>query len=214
MVEHVDSHKLNEQLRYRFDFISRFIHFTEKDIAVLNSIASVVLPVVPVVVDQVYRKLFQFDVTKNYFVLRNDGFDGKKQRTHELTLDSAQMIYRRDMLSGYIKRLIVQEQWNDEYLQYLSRIGRMHTNKAGSASINVDFLHINNTMSLVENLMIEFVFKQDQLDQNSKKDILVALNKVFRIQTDLFLVHYLDLPLETGNQEENKHREKEQCHCS
>ena len=67
MTEHIDNNRLNEDLRYRFEYISKFINFTNDDILLLNTLAPIALPLVPVVVDAVYRKLFQFDVTKNFF---------------------------------------------------------------------------------------------------------------------------------------------------
>jgi hypothetical protein len=66
------------------------------------------------------------------------------------------MTYRRDMLSGYLKRLFLQQEWTDEFIQYLSQIARMHTDKQGSAFINVDYIHMNATLSYIEHLIIEF----------------------------------------------------------
>jgi hypothetical protein len=71
MAEHVDEEKLSVDINYRFDFISKFINFTSEDIKVLNNFANVILPTIPVIVDSVYRRLFQYDVTKNYFLLSN-----------------------------------------------------------------------------------------------------------------------------------------------
>jgi hypothetical protein len=108
MTEHIDGNRLNQDLRYRFEYISKFVNFTHDDIAALNTLAKIVVPLIPVIVDSVYRKLFQYDITKNFFVLRNDGFDGQASEDKTFTLDSAQMTYRRDMLSGYLKRLLLQ----------------------------------------------------------------------------------------------------------
>ncbi|CAF1309309.1 unnamed protein product [Adineta ricciae] len=212
MTEHIDNIRLNGDLRYRFDYLSKFVNFSQNDIAALNTLATTVLPRVPVIVDAVYRKLFQFDVTKNFFVLRNDGFDGKLKDEQSLTLESAQMTYRKDMLSGYLKRLFLQQEWTDDFLQYLSRVGRMHTNKMGAASINVDFIHINATLSYIETLLIEVVWNAETLDSKTKKEMLMALNKVFRIQNDFFLLHYLEPAKED---EPPRHRKRtDKCACS
>jgi len=192
MTEHIDGSRLSEDLRYRFEYISKFLNFTNNDITALNTLATIIIPVIPVIVDSVYRKLFQFDITKNFFVLRNDDFDVRLKPDGILRLDSAQMTYRRDMLSDYLKRLLLQNQWTDDFLQYLSKIGRKHTNKIGSTSINVDFIHINATLCYIETLIIDTVWVTDNINNQIKKEILLALNKVFRIQTDLFLIHYLE----------------------
>jgi hypothetical protein len=211
MTEHIDGNRLNQDLRYRFEYISKFVNFTHDDIAALNTLAKIVVPLIPVIVDSVYRKLFQYDITKNFFVLRNDGFDGQASEDKTFTLDSAQMTYRRDMLSGYLKRLLLQREWTDDFLQYLSKIGRMHTNKAGSRSINVDYIHINATLSYIETLIIDTVWDTDHFEDKTKKAILLALNKVFRIQSDLFVLHYLDSSKETLSLTSHKTNE---CTCS
>ncbi|CAF4788434.1 unnamed protein product, partial [Rotaria sp. Silwood2] len=158
MAEHIDNDRLHEDIHYRFDYFSKFINFTPEDISALNMFATSAVSVIPVIVDSVYRKLFQYDITKSYFILHNDVYDGPSRKTENLSLDSAQMVYRRDMLSSYLKRLLLQREWTNEFLAYLSRVGRMHTNKVGSTSINVDFTHINATLTYIENLLIEAVW--------------------------------------------------------
>ncbi len=53
------------------------------------------------------------------------------------------------------KRLLLLYEWTDDFLQYLSVVGRMHTNKVGSASINVDDIHINAAPSYIKTLIID-----------------------------------------------------------
>lgn len=206
MTEHIEGDRLNGDLRYRFDYLAKFLHFTEHDIAAIQTLAKLVLPRVPVIVDAVYRKLFQFDITKNFFVLRNDGFDGRLDTSEALSIDCAQMTYRRDMLSGYLKRVLLQQQWTDDFLCFLSRVGKMHTQHAGPTSINVDYIHINATLSYIEMQFIEIVCHAENVDDAAKKDILLALNKVFRIQSDLFVLHYLHPT--------NDDKPDEKCVCS
>ena len=215
MCEHIDGDRLQSDLRYRYEYLCKFLNFTSDDIGIINEFSIQILPMIPVIVDRVYRKLFQYDITKNYFVLRNDGFEGHLKDPQSLTLDSVQMTYRRDMLSGYLKRLFLQHQWTDEFLQYLSRIGRLHTNKAGEQSINVDFVHIHLTLSHIEHLMNDFIWPMENIEQKKKKDLLMAINKVFRIQADLFLLHYLQ-PNETNKcqQTKNSSQKRDKCLCS
>jgi hypothetical protein len=211
MTEHIDSRRLNEDLRYRFEYISKFLNFTNDDISSLNSFAPIALPLMPVIVDAVYRKLFQFDITKNFFVLRNDGFDGELKDNQTFTLDSAQMTYRRDMLSEYLKRLLLQNQWTDDFLQYLSRVGKIHT---GSQSMHVDYIHINATLSYIETHLIDIVWMTENLGNKTKKDTLMALNKVFRIQNDLFILHYLHSMNENTSLYSTDHQKTDKCVCS
>ncbi|CAF3958336.1 unnamed protein product [Rotaria magnacalcarata] len=81
-----------------------------QDVTALNTFASAALSVTPVIVDSVYRKVFQYDATKNYFIIHNENFDGPSGKNENLSLESAQMIYREDMLSGYLKRVLLQRE--------------------------------------------------------------------------------------------------------
>lgn len=192
MTEHIDSEKINANLRYRFEYLSKFLNFTSDDIGMLNKFAIVILPRVPVLVDTVYRKLLSFDITKQYFLVRNDGFEGHvTKKSSHLTLESAQMKFRKDMLSMYLKRLLTQTEWDDTFIQYLSRIGKMHTNKAGSSSINVDYIHINALLGFLEHILLDVLWTAENLDVKSKYAMFTALNKLFWIQNDFFSMHYL-----------------------
>jgi hypothetical protein len=108
-----------------------------------------------------------------------------------VTLESAQMELRKDMLSMYLKRVLTQSDWNDTFLQFLSRIGQMHTNQAGSSSINVDYIHINALLGFLEHLLIDVLWNADTIEEQSKRGILMAVNKFFWIQNDFFTMHYL-----------------------
>jgi Protoglobin len=46
------------------------------DIEAIKAVAEKVRPLVPVVVDAVYDKLFKFDITKKHFLPKNEGFQG------------------------------------------------------------------------------------------------------------------------------------------
>lgn len=192
MAEHIDANRLNSDLRYRFEYLSKFLHFTNDDIALLNSFAPIFFSRIPVVADTVYRKLFSFDITKRYFLMSNEGFEGfVPPKAHGVTLESAQIAFRKDMLSMYLKRVLTQRDWNDTFLQYLSHIGKMHTNQAGSASINVDYIHINALLGLLEQLMVDALSTAENLDEKTRHDTIMAINKFFWIQNDFYTMHYL-----------------------
>ena len=163
MAEHIDGNRLHIDLRYRFEYLSKFLNFTSEDITMLNTLAPKVFPLIPVIADTVYRKLFSFDITKQYFLIRNEGFEGflcKKQCG--ITLESTQMELRRDMLSMYLKRVLTQY-----------------------------YMHINSLLGYVEHLLIDILYKTDTLDKKPRREMSMAINKFFWIQNDFFTMHYL-----------------------
>ncbi|CAF3303167.1 unnamed protein product, partial [Rotaria sp. Silwood2] len=67
MTENIDKICLDSELRCRFEYLSKFFDFTNDDIKILNDLSIYIQPIIPVIVDKVYRKLFSFDITKHFF---------------------------------------------------------------------------------------------------------------------------------------------------
>jgi hypothetical protein len=200
MTEHIDNHLVNSDLRYRFDYLSKFLHFTSDDIAMLNAFAPILSPQAPVIADTAYRKLFSFDITKQYFLIHHEGFGGFIPTTHgSLTLESAQIVFRKDMLSRYLKRVLTQTDWNDTFLQYLSQIGRMHTTKGGSPLIHVDYIHINALFGYLQHLLFDVLWNAENLDEKTRHAMIVAVNKFFCIQNDFFTMHFITTSKENAS---------------
>ncbi len=97
-----------------------FADFGAADIAALKASAPLVAPLVPVIVDAVYTKLFAFDVTKKIFLKRNEGFAGSMAASLEALDDKKdeQIKYRKDMLSKYLVKLVTAD-YDDKFVAYL-----------------------------------------------------------------------------------------------
>jgi hypothetical protein len=98
-MEHVDRQKLYTDLQYRFNYVAKFVGFGEEDIKAIKDSANLVAPLVKTIVDAVYVKLFSFDITKDVFAQRNEGFDGTVDSSATLNLNSDQIKFRKDMLT-------------------------------------------------------------------------------------------------------------------
>ncbi|CAF3351076.1 unnamed protein product [Rotaria socialis] len=214
MTEHIDIKRINSDLRYRFEYISKFLNFTSDDIAMLNTFAPLAFPLIPDLADTVYRKLFSYDITKQQFILAAEGFEGFLPRKQcGLTLESAPVVLRKDMFSIYLRRVLTEHEWNDTFLQYLSQIGKLHTDQAGSASLNIDFIHINALLGYLENLLIAKLCNIDTMDEKTKCGILMAINKFFWIQNDLFSLHFLRALNDNGASQNSTEKDKTTTTC-
>ena len=192
MTEHVDAAKLNTDVRYRFDYVSKMLGFTKADIGVLNSIAPKLVPVVPGAVDAVYAKLFSFDVTKTVFAKTNVKFTGAATKGGELDLTPERVTFLKENLSTYFKKVLSQADWDNGFLEYLSNLGKVHANKADSKNINVSYVHMNATLGYVAHLLVEAVLNNSMgFDEKTKNAAILALNKFVWIQNDLFTMHYV-----------------------
>ena len=100
------------------------------------------------------------------------------------------MEYQKNMLSKYLENILTEHEWNDRFLQYLSYIGKIHTDQVGSSLIQVDYMHINNLCGYLEQNLIDIILKNENLDNQTKTSAIMAINKFFWIQNDFFKINY------------------------
>jgi hypothetical protein len=72
IAEPVDPELLKTSLEFRVDYMKSFIGFGPAQANIINKVAPLVTDMIPEVVDHLYAKLFEFDVTKKIFMERND----------------------------------------------------------------------------------------------------------------------------------------------
>jgi len=190
MAEHIDKNRLNTDLRYRFEYLSKFLNFTKEDIISLNTLAPIIFPRISYIVETIYKKLYTYDIIQQYFIFRNDDFESfSSNETTNTSVISAQTDFRKDMLSMYLKRVFIQTEWNDTFLQFLSQIGEIHTESDHSIPTNVDYIHINALLGYLEHLLIDIIWNTENFDSKKKCLAIRAINKFFWIQNDLFTMH-------------------------
>ncbi|KAL9545056.1 hypothetical protein MBANPS3_007316 [Mucor bainieri] len=189
-MQHIDPAQLYADGSYRFEYVSKFMDFGAEDIKAIESVADKIRPLVPVVVDAVYAKLFEFDVTKKHFVPKNEGFEGQAPTSLEdLTLDHPQIKFRKDFLSKYLNK-VLSGPYDDRFLRYLDWVARIHTDTPEKKSkINVDYIHINALMGFVESTLAGGLLSLN-LDRETEAKALLAFNKVLWIQNDYFAKYY------------------------
>nr|CAG4708783.1 unnamed protein product [Naegleria fowleri] len=194
VMQTIEENKLFTDLHYRFDYVCKFVGFGPEDIEAIHNSASVLAPLVPTVVDLVYVKLFSFDVTKKVFLVRNDQFKGEMEKTLDELSDtkSEQIKFRKDMLSKYLVKLVTADYSSKGFINYLDWVGKIHTAKAGNKDIIVDYIHCNALFGYVSDVILGAIAKCDQLSEEQRVKTILAFNKLFWIQNDLFAKYYVD----------------------
>ena len=66
-----------ENLPARISYLSSFLELTASDGEALLAAKPLVAPLVPAILDAVYKKLLSFDITAQAFVPRNTGYEGQ-----------------------------------------------------------------------------------------------------------------------------------------
>ncbi|KAG5652541.1 hypothetical protein H0H81_004651 [Sphagnurus paluster] len=202
--QHIDPASLKD-LPTRIKYLRDFIEFTPDDAATLHAAAPVVAPLVPVVVDAVYTKLFSFDITAAAFVPRQTGYDGATPKSvDELNLDHPQIEFRKDFLAGYLAKLVSLDYAKDASWEYLNKVGLMHTGAAGFAhrakkpELRVEYIHTGILLGYVQDILINAVLTHPALDIGTKTAVLRAVNK-----NDLFARHYIQEDHSAATAEKN-----------
>jgi len=175
-MQHIDEKQLYTNDKYRFEYVAAYMGFGEKDMQAIQDVAEKMRPAVPALVDAVYKKQFEFDITKKHFLPKNEGFEGELANTlDELTLDHPQIKFRKDFLGKYLLR-ILKGPYDDRFLKYLDWVAKIHLDTPEKKSkINVDYIHINALMGFVESAIIDAV-RTLGLERDEEGAVLSAFN--------------------------------------
>lgn len=186
---HIDEPRLENDLGYRFDYVSKFMGFGPDDVAVIHSAAPLLAPLVPALVDAVYAKLIEQDATWRHFVPRQHGYEGDVPTNVEaLSMDHPQIAFRKQHLGRYLAALVTKP-YDGKMAEYLDMVGKIHTPKAGSKELNVPLVQMNALMGFVADAFTATILGLG-LDRATEAKALRAFGKLLWIQNDLITRHY------------------------
>ncbi len=185
----IDEPRLETDLGYRFEYLVEFMGFGADDIEAIHAAAAHIEPVVPALVDAVYDKLFSFDATKRHFVPRQSGYEGGVPADMDaLSMDHDMIEFRKQHLGRYLTRLVTQP-YDCKMVNYLDVVGKMHTPRVGSATLDVPLVQMNALMGFVSDALMSTILGLG-LDAATTSRTLTAFNKLLWLQNDLINRHY------------------------
>jgi hypothetical protein len=188
-VKQIDEARLESDLGYRFQYLAEFIGFGEEDVRAVHGAASHLAPLVPVVVDAVYVKLFGYSATKRHFVPRQTGYEGAvPEDIDTLALDHPMIAFRKQHLGRYLVAL-VSRPYDAKMVQYVDMVGKMHTPKAGSTELDVPLVQMNALLGFVADALTNVLLGLN-LPREQEVRTVRAFNKLLWIQNDLVTRHY------------------------
>ncbi|KAI0772026.1 Protoglobin-domain-containing protein [Trametes elegans] len=200
--QEVDPLLIKTSLEDRIAYLTDFLNFGSRDADLINKIAPAVNEVIPTMVDGMYAKLFEFDITKKVFMSRNQGFDGPLPKTlEELTLDSAQIVFRKVFMKAWARRVLTADYSSGKTWAYMDKVGVMHTGASpfkhqrtmGIAPLNVPYRDIALMIGWLQSVLHEAILRlpESKCSMSEKIEAIAAINKVLWIQNDLFARHYI-----------------------
>ncbi|KAI0921630.1 hypothetical protein AcW1_004451 [Taiwanofungus camphoratus] len=201
--QEVDPVLIKHSLEDRIAYLTDFLNFTSRDADVITKVAPSVNEVIPTLVDDMYAKFFEFDITKKVFMNRNQGFDGPlPSKLEDLTLDSAQIVFRKVFMKAWARRVLTADYSTGKTWAYMDKVGIMHTGASpfkhqrtmGIAPLNVPYRDCALALGLVNNILQTAILKlpEESASMQDKIDAVSAITKVIWIQNDLFSRHYID----------------------
>ncbi|PIA17449.1 hypothetical protein COEREDRAFT_28436, partial [Coemansia reversa NRRL 1564] len=193
-MKHIEHDRLYTDLQYRYDYVASVIGFTKEDQELIKKSASVVAGLVPTIVDAVYDKLHNYDITWKHFDQDQEGLKvqaNPKSDEDHVSMGSEVIKFRKTMLTKYLKKLVTAE-WNLSFLKYLDWVGHIHTTTPlKKSSINVEYIHCNALLGYVAAVVVGALQKSTEWDDDTRDQIVNAYNKFFWLQNDFFSRYYV-----------------------
>jgi hypothetical protein len=188
-METINEGQLESDLGYRFQYMAKFMGFGEGDVKAIHAAAPALAPLVPGLVDAVYKKLYGYSSTWRHFMPRQQGYEGPiPSRLEDLTMDHPQIAFRKQHLGRYLTNLVTKP-YDGKMLEYLDMVGKIHTPKAGSKEIIVPLVQMNALMGFVADALVSTILSLN-LPRETEVQTLHSFNKLLWLQNDLITRHY------------------------
>ncbi len=188
-MKEIDESRLENDLGYRFEYLTDFMGFDQADIDTIHAAAPLLAPLVPQLVDGVYDKLHSYTATWRHFVPKQSGYDGEVPAdVKSLSMDHPQIQFRKQHLARYLESLVTKP-YDGSLLKYLDMVGKIHTKKAGNPDINIPLVQMNALLGFVADVFNATILGAD-IPDDVKHASVRAFSKLLWLQNDFIARHY------------------------
>ncbi|KAK0716946.1 Protoglobin-domain-containing protein [Lasiosphaeria miniovina] len=188
VMQHIDRKSLYTSLEARIRYLHSFLDFGANDVEALTSGSKYIQALIPAVVNIVYKKLLQYDITARAFQTRSTAFEGPMDDVPDE--DSPQILHRKMFLRAYLKKLCT-DPTQMEFWEYLDKVGMMHTGIGRTYPLHIEYIHIGAGLAVIQDVLTEAILSHPRLHLARKIALVKALGKVIWIQNDLFTKWYV-----------------------
>ncbi|KKK27228.1 hypothetical protein ARAM_003271 [Aspergillus rambellii] len=138
-MKHVDRKSLYTRLETRINYLKDFLDFTSSDAEALAWGSKYIKTLIPAVVNLVYRKLLETDITARAFHTRDTSVETPVEDFfHE---DSPQIQRRKMFLRWYLTK-ICSDPTHMDFWRYLNKVGLMHVAQERLHKLNIEYVHM------------------------------------------------------------------------
>ncbi|KAL4892176.1 Protoglobin-domain-containing protein [Aspergillus ambiguus] len=182
-IKHVDRKAIYTRLEARINYLRDMLDFNSSDVEALVGGAKYIKALIPAVVNIVYKKLLEQDITARAFHTRDTA---DETPIEEFFSEESPQIKRRKMfLRWYLIRLCSDPSQMD-FWRYLNKVGMMHSGQERLHPLNIEYIHIGALLGFIQDIFIEALMSHPHLSLSRKVALVRAISKVIWIQNDLF----------------------------
>ncbi|KAI0122930.1 Protoglobin-domain-containing protein [Xylariales sp. AK1849] len=205
-MKHIDRRDLYTNLEARIQYLHTFLDFSSNDIEALISGSKYIKQLIPAIVNIVYHKLLQYDITAHAFQTRSTSYEGPVDlNLHD---DSPQIMHRKMFLRAYLAKLC-SDPSTMEFWEYLDKVGMMHVGRGREHPLHIEYVHIGACLAFIQDTLSEALLSHPRLKMDKKIALVKAIGKVIWVQNDLFAKWYVRDGDEFASEIEQLHFEPE-----
>ncbi|KUI72423.1 hypothetical protein VM1G_07666 [Cytospora mali] len=187
-MRHIDRKDLYTNLEARIQYLHTFLDFGSNDIEALITGSKYIKQLIPAIVNIVYHKLLQYDITARAFETRSTSYEGPVDPN--LSENSPQILHRKMFLRAYLNKLC-SDPSTMEFWYYLDKVGMMHVGRGREHPLHVEYVHIGACLAFIQDTLTEALLSHPRIKMDRKIALVKALGKVIWIQNDLFAKWYV-----------------------
>ncbi|KAH7308454.1 Protoglobin-domain-containing protein [Stachybotrys elegans] len=197
-MQHISREDLYTDLEARILYLHSFLDFSSNDIEALITGSKYIKALIPAVVNIVYKKLLQYDITARAFTTRSTSFEGPLD--DNLSDDSPQILHRKMFMRAYLNKLC-SDPSKMEFWEYLDKVGMMHVGLGRKHPLHIEYVHLGACLGFISDIMTEAILSHPRLHIQRKTALVKALNKVIWIQNDLMAKWHIEDAIEFDQRE-------------
>lgn len=174
--EPLDDERFRDDPQYRWNYLKSFLDFDESDWELIQSTEPILRPAVPDIVEDLYEVFLEYEPTADLYRNEDGHFD---DQLLEERIEGFELWFER----------IFDSNQEPEYVEYLSKVGKIHTDRMGFESMVVDEAFLNPTFTILLD-RIGTTLRRELDDPVRLEEYLVAWETFFTLQLSVFRMAY------------------------
>ncbi|KAL4939844.1 hypothetical protein BDV06DRAFT_224623 [Aspergillus oleicola] len=181
-VKQISRKALYTRLEARINYLKDFLDFNSSDMEALASGAKYIKTLIPAVVNLVYRKLLEYDITARSFHTKDTASEAPIEDFYG---ENSPPIMRRKMFLRWYLTKIISDPMQMDFWRYLNKVGIMHTAQERLHPLNIEYIHMGVCLGYIQDLFTEALLSHPTLSIQRKTAMIRAISKIIWIQNDL-----------------------------